>query len=379
MKNVFKISDGRWRFEIVQNGKIFIKTFKTKNEAIDYAKNYKDAKKFQLRTFFEMSETQIKDIKDALNLLPKNETLTEIVKKHIALNKPIALAEFVADFIEIKKAKHESGNLSKLEFSQIKTRLNKLKDTFATFEDITPDTILPFLKERGKNKTVSNWRGTINEFFNYCVRKDAMKQNPISVILKDEFLNGETPHEIEILTVEKTKEFLTLLETKYPQFAKFYALAMFAGIRVEEIPRMKDEYFRYEDKKIIFPAQIGKVKKPWVLEDLPDNLWTWLEKYKDQPIKRPSNFVRAKTFKPLNLPHNFARHSFATYHLSLYFDFAKTSKITRNSEQTLKKHYLAKLVDKATAQKYFEILPRQVAISSAKSEMQGAIIIEDGI
>ena len=37
MKNVFKISDGRWRFEIVQNGKRFIKTFKSKNEATDYA------------------------------------------------------------------------------------------------------------------------------------------------------------------------------------------------------------------------------------------------------------------------------------------------------------------------------------------------------
>lgn len=373
------MKSGKWMFEAVSNGKRIRKTFSSKSDAAVYANNFKAAKKFEMSYFLEMSDAQIKDIKDAVELLPQNETLTGIVKKHLSLNKPIALAEFVADFIAIKKSKHESGNLSKLEFAQIKTRLNKLKDTFATFEDITPDTILPFLKERGKNKTVSNWRGTINEFFNYCVRKDAMKQNPISVILKDEFLNGETPHEIEILTVEKTKEFLTLLETKYPQFAKFYALAMFAGIRVEEIPRMKDEYFRYEDKKIIFPAQIGKVKKPWVLEDLPDNLWTWLEKYKDQPIKRPSNFVRAKTFKPLNLPHNFARHSFATYHLSLYFDFAKTSKITRNSEQTLKKHYLAKLVDKATAQKYFEILPRQVAISSAKSEMQGAIIIEDGI
>lgn len=350
--------DGRWRFEIVQNGKRSIKYFKSKNDAIEYAKNWKNAGKFQLAYFLNLSEAQIKDIKDAIELLPQNETLTEIVKKHLLMNKPIALESFVDNFINIKKAKYESGNLSKIEFLQIKIRLTKLKNSFATFEGITPETILSFLKERGKNKTIANWRGTINEFFNFCVRKDAIKQNPISVILKDEFLKAEEPVQIGILSIEDTKTFFSIIESKYPQYAKFYALALFAGIRVAEIPRIKEEYLRYDTKQILFPAQIGKVKKPWVLEDLPDNLWIWLEKYKNYPIKRPNDEIRSNGFKPLVLPHNFARHSFATYHLSLYFDFAWTARITRNSEQMLKTHYLSMLVDKETAKQYFEIVPQ---------------------
>ena len=357
MKNVFKIANGKWRFESSLNGKLHRKTFSSKNEAIEYANNFKSARKFELSFFAGLTGEQIKDIKDALDLLPTNETLTSVLKKHLLKNKPIALDDYVADFIEIKKAKRLSDKLSKAEFGQIKTRLNYLKKEFSTFEDITVDSMLKFLRMRGRNKTIANWRGTINEFLNYCVRRNAMTQNPLSVIMKDEFLVAEKSYSIEILSVDKTKAFFNFIEDKYPQYARFYAIAMFAGIRVDEVERLKEEYFKWDTKQIIFPAQIGKVKKSWVLEDLPENLWVWLEKYKNQPIKRPSDWVRSKTFKHLDLPYNFTRHSFATYHISLYFDFAKTARITRNSEQMLKQHYLSKLVDKDTAKKYFEIVP----------------------
>lgn len=357
MKNINRLSNGKWQFEIVANGKRHRKNFSSKNEAIAYANNFKQARRFELSFFTNLSPERIKDIKYALDLLPENISLNHIVRKYLKLNKPISLNSFIDEFIEIKNAKHLSGNLSTVELRQIKTRLRTLKETFTTFEDITSESILSFLKSRGKNKTISNWRGTINEFFNYCIRKEAIKQNPLSIIHKDEFLKAEEKYEIEILSVENTKTFFSIIETKYPQLAKFYALAMFAGIRIAEIPRLKEEYFKYDTKQIIFPAQIGKVKKSWVLEDLPENLWVWLEKYKNQPIEEPSGWIRTNGFKPLKLPYNFTRHSFATYHISLYFDFAKTARITRNSEQMLKQHYLSKLVDKDTAKKYFEIVP----------------------
>ena len=358
VKNVYKLPNGNWQFEIVVKGKRFRRNFSSKNDAVAYANSFKSARKFELSFFASLSTAQIDDLRSALDLLPSGLTLTRIVKKYLEQNLPVSVDSFVADFIAIKEAKHLSENLCAVELRQIKSRLNALKSEFPTFETITPESILAFLKSRGKNKTVSNWRGTINEFFNYCVRKNAIKQNPLSLILKDEFLKAEEKFEIEILSLDDAKTFFSIVEEKYPRIAKFYALAMFAGIRVAEIPRLKDEYFRYDEKKIIFPAQIGKVKKSWVLEDLPDNLWAWLEKYKNAPIVAPSEWTRRFGFKPLKLPHNFARHSFATYHISLFFDFAKTARITRNSEQMLKQHYLSMLVDKATAKAYFEIFPK---------------------
>ena len=357
MKNINRLPNGKWQFEIIVNGKRQRRNFSSKRDAISYANNFKQSTKFEVSYFANLDASQIKDIKDALLLLPKGETLTGIVRKFLTLNKPISLDGLAKDFVAIKQAKNASDKLSDYEFSRIKTRMKALSESFETFEEINTESILSFLRQRGKNKTISNWKGTINQFFNYCVRKGAMVQNPLSVILRDEFIKAEEPYKVEILSLEESKMFFSILTKKYPQFVRFYALAMFAGIRVAEIPRLKEEYFKYDSRQIVFPAQIGKVKKSWVLEDLPNNLWEWLEMYKNYPIKRPSDWIRTHGFKPLNLPFNFARHCFSTYHISLYFDFARTARITRNSEQMLKQHYLSKLVDKETAKKYFEILP----------------------
>lgn len=357
MKNLFQIANGKWRFEFQENGKLTRKTFSSKTEALNFRNSFFAARKFDLSFFLSLSKDQIKDIKDAINALPQGKSLLQSVQKAWEFDSPQSLHDFLDKFLALKKSKCDAGKLKSSELAQIKGRILNFKSAFNSFADATPQAILTFLLQKGRNKTVKNWRATISEFFSFCVNRDAIPFNPIQKIHADEFIKSETPHKIGFLSIDDAKNFLSFIEQKYPKFARFYALAMFAGIRVEEIPRMKDEYFIYNEKKIVFPAHIGKTFKAWTLEDLPDNLWNWLEKYKDKPIIRPSDWVRANSFKQFNLPKNFARHSFATYHLSLYFDPAKTSKITRNSEQMLRDHYWGALVSKDTAKQYFEILP----------------------
>lgn len=357
MKNVFKIAGDKWRFEIQLNGKTIRKTFASKSEAINFRNTFLAARKFDLSFFMSLSGEQIKDIKDALDVLPHGKTLLQSVQKAWEFDSPQYLPDYLDKFLVLKKAKCEAGKLKTAEFAQIKGRITKFRTAFKSFADATPQALLAFLLARGRNKTVKNWRATISEFFSFCVNREAISSNPILKIHTDEFIKPEISAEIGFLSVETALAFLAFIEQKYPQFARFYALALFAGIRVEEIPRMKDDYFLYAEKKIVFPAQIGKVKKAWTLENLPENLWAWLEKYKNTPIIRPSDWVRAYAFKKFNLPKNFARHSFATYHLSLYLDPRRTSMITRNSEQMLRDHYWGALVDKKTAKAYFEILP----------------------
>lgn len=360
MKNVFQLSNGCWRFEIQENGKIIRKTFSSKAEAVDFRTNFFAARKLDLSFFTLLSGEQIKDIKDALEILPTGKTLVQSVQKAWQYFSVQNLTELTDQFFDMKKKKFEGGNLNKDEFVHIKGRILNFKANFKTFTDITPEALLAYLKSKGSNKTISHWRGTISELLDFCVSKGAIQSNPIQTLHTDElFVGGMKVKEIGFVSVDTAKKFLAFIEEHYPKYARFYALAMFAGIRVAEVPRLKDEYFRYEDKKIIFPAQIGKIKKSWVLEDLPENLWVWLEKYKNTPIIRIPYALRTKLGKMWNLPENFTRHSFSTYHLSLYFDIIKTSKITRNSEQMLKDHYFGALVDKAIAKAYFEILPRE--------------------
>ena len=341
-----------------RDGKYCRKYFYSKKDAEAFKRNIEQSDSPARAKVLALPDSVLEDIISALNVLPQGKTLFQSVKKAWEFDSRQSIHDFLDKFLALKKAKCAAGKLSRAEFSQIKGRVAMFKGAFSSFSEATPQALLAFLLARGRNKTIKNWRATISEFFTFCIYHDAIASNPVQKIHTDEFIKSEEPYKIGFLSVAVAREFLAFIEQRYPRFARFYALAMFAGIRVEEVPRLKDEYFRYDEKKIIFPAQIGKVKKSWTLEDLPENLWAWLEKYKNSPILRPSDYIRTHSFKQFNLPANFARHSFATYHLSLYLDPRRTSMITRNSEQMLRDHYWAALVDKETARAYFAILPK---------------------
>ena len=72
MKNIFRLANGEWRFEIQANGKIIRKTFALKADAINYKNSFFAARKFDLTYFTSLSGEQIKDIRDALAILPPN-------------------------------------------------------------------------------------------------------------------------------------------------------------------------------------------------------------------------------------------------------------------------------------------------------------------
>ena len=252
-----------------------------------------------------------------------------------------------------------ADSLNKDEHTHIKGRMEDFEKHFKSFADATPEALKEYLSKKGRQKTVSHWRGTLSDFFKYCIRKDAIKTNPIDKLHKDDFVKAEKPAEVGYLSLIRTNAFMAHIEAKYPHLSKFYALALFAGIRVEETPRIKEEYIRYSEKKLILPAEITKTGKAAVLERLPANVWAWLEKYKGAPILTPSKCIQYY-YLPIN-PHNFARHSFATYHLSLYIDEHFTASITRHDRpETLRKNYFGALVPKAEAKAYFAITPQSV-------------------
>lgn len=359
MKNIYKDKNNLWKFQAVIKGKKYRKSFKVKSEAEAYARNFFNARKMDLTFFASLSGEELKDIKESLEILPKGKTLYESVQRAWMHHSTFYFHDLADEFYYLKKLQFEKDKLSKDEWNHIKGRITNIKLNFTSFDDINRDKIRDFLKVKGSAKTISHWKGTFSELLDFCIKKEAITLNPISVIHHSELLNEdyEENDEIGILTIPMTIDFMKYLESEYPEHCRFYALALFSGIRVAEIPRLKEEYFKYDTKQIIFPAKIGKVKKAWTLENLPDNLWVWLNKYKSFPIERPGNRRRNDLGKMFNLPHNFARHSFSTYHLSLYFDFTWTARITRNSEQILKNRYMSCLVSKEIAKEYFDILP----------------------
>ena len=99
MKNVFKIAGDKWRFEIQTNGKIIRKTFMSKSEAIDFRNAFFAARKFDLAFFTFLSGEQIKDIKDALKVLPQGKTLLQSVQKAWEFDSSQSLHDFLDKFL----------------------------------------------------------------------------------------------------------------------------------------------------------------------------------------------------------------------------------------------------------------------------------------
>jgi len=342
-----------WLVSYKKDGAYRRKYFKTRKDAAAWAKDWGDAETTEQKEALLFTDSQLQDIREALLILPKGKTLKACVKEACAYTSDVALADIKNDFLQIKKPRITSD-----EYAHIKGRVEDFCKTFLRFEDCSPKKLLTYLNAKGTPKTVANWKGSIGGFLDYASRKGVISASPLRSLHEDDFaLVKRTPP--SFLSIRQAKTFLARLKEKYPQYIKYYALGMFAGMRAEEIKKFKEEFIRYEEQKILIPAEIDKNNKARVLEDLPPALWAWLNAFKDHPIKRPSNTLRSDGFKDLKLPHNFARHSFATYHGSLHIDkgVGYTTRITRHSEQTFKDHYFGALVARDVAQAYFDILP----------------------
>lgn len=338
------------------NAKYCRKYFYSRKDADKWKSDFENAESSEEKQMLTLLRSQIDDVCAALNILPKGKTLYESVAK--------AWANFTgADIQEWKKrfdAYKEASGISAKHLNMIKGKTASLVDNFKSFDAITRESIFDFIQSKGNARsTVGQWRSVLSEFFSYCVRNKVIEHNPLESIEIDDFGRKKTAGHRAAVSVEVAREFIHFIEANYPQFLKYYALALFSGIRVAEILRIEERYIDYEEKAISLPAEITKKSKSEYLNDFEPNLWVWLDALKEKPIKAPYAKLATKLFKKFSLPQNFARHSFATYHYSLYRDPIRTAAITHHSPQQLMNDYMDALVDKDTAKAYFQILPIQ--------------------
>lgn len=360
MKNLFKLSNGKWRFEKQLNGKIHRKTFLTKADAVAYITNFTNAIKFDLSFMTNLSRSQVKDIKDTLDILPNGISLKTIVDDYIKRNlvSDVSMQDAWDLYIE---------HLIALKGFQPKLRMHHFITHFKNWNKVSENNLLDWLMRRGMPKTIKEYYSEIKRFYAFAKRRKFIEIAPIDNISQCDFPKIKRSN-VHIWSVADVKLFFQFLKEKRPRYLNWFAIACFAGIRRAEINRLKPEFIDLKNKTILLPYDITKTGDTWLMEDLPNNLWVWLKEYGTNIQKLPnSTFTRlvlaweewtnAKGLKK-TWEHNICRHSFCTYHLSLYRDPAKTSLLLKHREpNTMWQHYLAGLIDKNEAKKYFEIVP----------------------
>lgn len=244
-----------------------------------------------------------------------------------------------------------------------------------TVSSITAQEVQRFLSGRfgsASPKTYNNSLSYIKSFFNWCAQKPRQfcAENPCAD-LRGRTIQYSEPEFVLAPTVRRT--FALALErgdeSERNQWVWQLALSFFAGVRTEEICRLRrcDIDLAHGELRVATPKGFQHGVAPRMVE-LTDAALSWLRAYpvptdsSDAPLLPKARNMdgviawtkarAAKSGEPLALPHNAGRHSFATMHVALLKDPARTEAMMGTSK-SMRIHSYMGLATKAQAEEYF--------------------------
>ena len=208
-------------------------------------------------------------------------------------------------------------------------------------------------------RSCRNYFCGVQSFLRWCFRRKYVDFEPNfdpSAFLPKELKKAKT-----VFSADEIERLFSAIcgNAVWKKFAPFYAVQAFCGLRAEEAKRLQTSNINFENRTIMLPAEIVKTGEDFTLRDLPENLWQWLELARGKSWQVASVYYFREIAKVAGeWKHNGLRHTFATMHVSLHQNPAKTSLILRHrNQQRLWQNYLANPVAKEEAERYFAIVP----------------------
>lgn len=243
----------------------------------------------------------------------------------------------------------------------IKSHLTRFKDAFSgSISAIRPTELDRYLARFENRKTRLNHRVSICALFHFAQRKGYL---PAGLTAADKTERPKiVAQEPDIMSRSELETLLAACDC--PLTKAFLLIGAFAGCRSAEIQRLKWGDIR--ENSIVLGPSITKTSRRRVAE-MPPNLVEYLSTFR----KSDSEYV---TFPPaldhmlyrrvralckrvgLQWKPNALRHTFVSCHLELHRDPPRTAKTSGHSLAILERSYL-KLVDRTTAEQWFEIRP----------------------
>ncbi len=368
------------------------KQFKTKEDAEDWAEKALQGSRKQGAGFFELSDEDRREVAVNIPLLRQHGLkLTEVVRfaikrmRHEGRGKTVQ--QVVAELVQSKEQRFERGDLREPSYRDFKHRAEKFAAAFETriAAEITGQEIKDWLNaQKLGTRSNKNYLSIIGELYRYACQKRYVTFSPLDDLTdvdRKELCgrNGETI-EPNILTPEQAGKLLTSAAAN-PDLGMLAAvtLALFCGLRTEELKRLEWSHLRLSDDQPIVTITAKIAKKRRIRHvDIPANALTWLSlcaeregllagnRYVSDYQKRFKKLQRLAGFGHADekgawkstWESNAMRHSFGTYHYALHGNPLETSRQLghKASDQVLFDHYRA-LATKAKAETFFSIQP----------------------
>ena len=213
-------------------------------------------------------------------------------------------------------------------------------------------------KQPISNVTFNNYRRQLLIFFNWCKKRDLIKNNPIERIDCRKIRKGD----VEFYSIGQCQELLEKSESN--AWLHFYiAVALFTGIRKEELFRIKCRDIYLDSREIVLSASVTKTRQRRIVR-IPENLVKYFEAY--NPIETDENgfifsdsaitqrlkrFGKSLSFKLIK---NGFRHTTATYYLAKSQNEYETARQLGHSVEMLKLHY-AGLARQSEAEAFYQL------------------------
>jgi site-specific recombinase XerD len=221
----------------------------------------------------------------------------------------------------------------------------------------------------------TNWNATsklshirfISVLFNHCLREGYVTANPIKTIERPQQLN-KAP---SILGVGETIKMMNLAYKKdFKDVVAVMALVLFCGIRVEEASKLRWCDIEWSTFVVQVSELIAK-KRRHRYNEIPDNAREWLMWARPDDYRKSEERIiqgdwkgklsRLREELKMKYHQNSMRHSFASYHISLHQDAAKTCLMLGHvgDYNTLYSHY-RNAVTRDSAERFFHIYPKML-------------------
>ena len=202
--------------------------------------------------------------------------------------------------------------------------------------------------------------GRLGSMFGVCFRRGYIKDNPIDRITTPKIDHG-TP---ERFTADEAKTLLLEAQQR-PASLGYFVLAMFAGIRPEELTALKWSSVDIKSKTVHISGEQSKVRHH---RDVPihDTCVAWLKTIQrnaddmiappDVTLRRHRRALREKLGK---WPQDVLRHTAASFLVELHTKKELVAKWLGNSERTLDKNYLSQ-VRPDECKKFWALTPKGI-------------------
>jgi len=297
-------------------------------------------------------------------LEPHAVRIDDAIDEHIAVierrNRSVSVNDVVEQFITNRQAKGKS----EIYIRDLETRLRRFKAAMGNrlVADITSSEVDHWIQSLGVGaQTQNNFRAVLSAMWTFAVRRGYAATNVIQFIDKSSVVRDH----VATFSVDELGRLLAAASFNY---LPVLAIGAFAGLRPEEINKLRWEDLDFEERTIRVNASVSKTRKKRFAE-ISDNLLIWLQPYTGRlgPVAPPNlQKLRRATMKIARIekwPYDVLRHSFASAHYAFRKDPARTAMLLGHRDQDMLLTHYRDLMKPSEAARYWSLSPDPIARS----------------